>query len=249
MATIRYTKDELFESLKRTRLRTVVVEGGDDLEVLRDIEARLAKMSGAVDFCVAGDKSTVLWIWEQRDQLPNSTVGFLADSDLWLFDNSRAGYPNVVFTRGYSIENICLGAQGLLDMVNARESAQIDWQHALNGLIDWFSSETAYYLSGANPILDVGIQQILETSGHFDLTPQAKARIQVAPAEFFATTRQIIRSNPITYIRGKQLFLALAEILNKHDGFRTPLKSLRAFGSRTENPEIENLIADLANSF
>lgn len=249
MATLRYSPDELIEALKRTRIKTIVVEGGDDLEILRDLEARLSKTVGSVDFCVAGDKTTVLGIWQHRESLPKTTVGFLADSDLWLFDNKRQDFSSVVFTNGYSIENICFGSQSLQDLINARPPTKQAWDHALGGLIDWFSSEAAYYLNGSNPFLDIGIHQILDVGGAFDLIPEATARVQAAPQQLFAVTKELVQESPYMYIRGKQLFLALSEILSRHEGNRISLKSLKTIGSRTPNSAIEELIMDLSNSF
>ena len=213
MATLRYTTDELVEALKRTRIRTIVVEGGDDLEILRDLEARLSQTCCSVDFCVAGDKKTVLEIWRQKAALPGNTIGFLADSDLWLFNNQCLSYPSVVFTNGYSIENICIRAQSLHDFAGARAATNERWQRALGSLVDWFSGEVAYYLNGENPLLDIGIQQILDIDTSCDLTPQARTRIASAPQALYVEAKEKVRIDPFLYIRGKQLFLTLSEVL------------------------------------
>jgi hypothetical protein len=249
MATKGYTTDELIESLKRTRIKTIVVEGGDDIEVLRDLESKLVEYCGFVDFCHAGDKSSVLRIWERKDTFPNEMIGFLVDSDLWLFNTEREKYPKVVFTHGYSIENICIQSQSVVAMANAREPIKRHWETAIIGLAEWFAAEAAYHLDGQNPVLDIGIHQILDVNAGFELTQLAKARIAEAPAAFFASTKNTVALEPLRFIRGKQLFLALSEVLCKHDGDRTSVKVLKRIGSRTSNAAIDALVAELATSF
>jgi len=249
MATTRYSTVELIELLKRTRLKTIVVEGGDDIEVLRDLESKLSEHCGPVDFLPAGDKLSVLRIWEQREKLPRDTVGFLVDSDLWLFNAEREKYPKIIFTHGYSIENTCIQSQSVIDLANARRPTQRIWETAIFGLVDWFAAEAAYHLDGQNPILDIGLQQILDVNAEFELTQRAKERIAGAPSSFFTTTRTTVASDPLRFIRGKQLFLALSEVLCKHDGDRTPVRMLKRIGSRTSNMAIDSLVSQLATSF
>lgn len=249
MATKGYTTEELIESLKRTKIKTIVVEGGDDVEVLRDLESKLTRHCGFVDFYYAGDKLSVLRIWEQKATFPEAMIGFLVDSDLWLFNSEREKYPKVVFTHGYSIENICIQSQNLIDLAHARQPTKICWETAIIGLVEWFAAEAAYHLDGQNPILDIGLHQILDVNAGFELTQLAKARIADAPADYFASTKNTVASDPLHFIRGKQLFLALSEVLSKHDGDRTSVKVLKRIGSRTSNAAIDALVTELANSF
>lgn len=249
MANLRYTTEELIESLKRTRLKTIVVEGGDDIEILRDIESKLSVHCGSVNFLHAGDKLSVLRIWEKKYTFPHNTVGFLADSDLWLFNSDREKYPQVVFTHGYSIENVCIKSQSVTDFAGARELTQTSWKAAISSLVDWFAAEAAFHLDGQNPIFNIGVSQILDFNAGFVLTQTAKDRIAAAPPLYFSSTRDIIITDPLRFIRGKQLFQALSEVLNKHDGDRTSVKILKRMGSRTENPAIDALVFELANSF
>ncbi len=146
MATKGYTTEELIESLKRTKIRTIVVEGGDDVEVLRDLESKLTKHCGFIDFYHAGDKFSVLRIWEQKATFPEAMIGFLVDSDLWLFNSEREKYPKVVFTHGYSIENICIQSQSVMDLAHARQPTTRFLDTAITGFLEWFSAEAAYHL-------------------------------------------------------------------------------------------------------
>lgn len=206
MATLRYTTEELIESLKRTRFKTIVVEGGDDIEILRDIESKLSLHCGSVNFVHAGDKTSVLRIWEEKESFPHETIGFLADSDLWLFNSERKNYPKVVFTHGYSIENVCIQSPSVTDFAGARIPTQTSWTAAIVSLIDWFSAEAAFHLDGQNPIFNVGVGQIFDCNAGFALTQMSKDRIAAAPPLYFAYIRNIVITDPLRFIRGKQLF-------------------------------------------
>lgn len=248
MVTARYTTEEIVESLKRTSIKTIVVEGNDDMEALRDLETRISRASGPVSFYPAGDKASVLKIASQKPAFGKATVSFLADSDLWLFTDEKAAHPDVVFTNGYSIENLCIACPNLKHLIDARPATVSAWENALSGLSDWFASEAAYYLNGENPRLDIGIRLILSSENNFDLTPNAKIRISNSPKTIFCEVKAIVQGNPLKFIRGKQLFLALSEVLEKQDGNRISIKTLRSLGSRLPNPAIDALIADLVVS-
>lgn len=248
MATLRYTTDEIIALLKHTKINTIVVEGKDDIDVIRDLESRILQRFESVDFLFAGDKNSVLKIWAHKHEFKNSSVGFLVDSDLWLFTNDREAYPGVIFTKGYSIENICLVCPGLLALCNARNGTATAWTLTINNLVKWFSAEVSYYLSKFNPILDIGINQILDANNNFDLTKTAENRIHNAPNHFNQLFHSNISSNPLQFIRGKQLLMAMNTVIEKCEGNKISIKTLRAIGSKQENTAIDQLILDIANA-
>jgi hypothetical protein len=244
--TLRYTPDELVQVLKRTTLDTIVAEGGDDLQVLRDLEEKLTQQYGAVNFIVAGDKSTVLKAWQEKNQYTRAKIGFLADSDLWLFTEDRQQYPSVVFTDAYSIENLCMSSNSVIALVTSRLDSRCSWQSALNSLADWFSAEVAFFLNNLPCVLNVGIDRIIDVNANFGLTQYARDRIAEAPQQSFNAVQPLVAGDPLRFIRGKSLLLTLAYVMRRHDGNTMSINQLMRIGSRTENDALDTLIGDLS---
>lgn len=248
MATATYSKEEIISLLKRSNLKTVIVEGIDDIGVLRDIESRIKTKYGNVDFLPAGNKDMVLKIWEHNSEFVKSSVGYLVDSDLWLFNTECLKFNEVIFTKGYSIENICIQFNDLSNLVTTRHSTEASWNTALAGLTKWFAAEVAYFLNDENPILDINIGKILALSNDFILTDDALTRISNAPSDKLEQVKSLISKNPLYYIRGKQLFLALKEVIQKSENVNHSVKSLKSLGAKLPNPAVDALIFDIATA-
>lgn len=247
MSTLRYTLEEMIESLKRTAINTVVVEGNDDIDIMRDIESRLSQIAGDVDFFPAGDKLSVLKIAESHDEFKKAKISYLADSDLWLFNDARANHPGVIFTEGYSIENICIQSPHVADLANARQKTEAVWKAALINLSEWFCAEVAYFLNGENPSFNIGVQQIVDFNNNCTLTPQARMRVEAAP-QLPDELKDLVTQNPLLYIRGKQLFLALSEVMAIQEGNRIPVKTLKSLGAKLPNQTMDELVQKICES-
>ena len=50
MPAANYTIEENIEILKRTKIKTIVAEGVDDLEILRTIEAKIKSATGEINW-------------------------------------------------------------------------------------------------------------------------------------------------------------------------------------------------------
>jgi hypothetical protein len=77
----RMSVDEIISTLKHSSVASIVVEGNDDVIVLRAIEEDLH--SYGVSLIVAGGRNSVLEIFKRRSELPAGLpVVFVADRDL-----------------------------------------------------------------------------------------------------------------------------------------------------------------------
>lgn len=117
MRTEVFTPEEIINTINRSSLKTVLVEGKDDLSIYRKIEDDIDDTE--INILPCGGRSVVLKIYEQKAELKSKTL-FVCDSDLWHF----TGFPDyidndVLTTTGYSIEN---------DMF-------IDGEEMINGLL------------------------------------------------------------------------------------------------------------------
>ena len=242
MPAANYTIEENIEILKRTKIKTIVAEGVDDLEILRTIEAKIKSATGEINFIIAGSKDAVLQIWGKRDLFKTAPIGFLADSDMWLFDSKTQNYPGIIFTEGYSVENISIQNDCFLQLIEHSNALKISWNNALLSLAKWFAAEVAFYLKDSPPILDLDVSKILNEAENYILSEEATARIQNCPKEQWDYLLQKIEVEPLKFIRGKQLFRALHLIINRNESVNFQLKVLKAMGVRLENPHVINLI-------
>lgn len=240
-----YTVEENIEILKRTRVKTIVAEGADDLEMLRIIEAKIKSTSEEINFIVAGSKDAVLQIWNHRELFKSAPIGFLADSDMWLFDSKKQNYPGVVFTEGYSIENISIRNTCFTQLIEHSEVLKKSWNSALESLSKWFAAEAAFYLQDSSPILDLDVSKILDEEKNFALSADAAERFKNCPTKHLDYLLKQVRADPLKFVRGKQLFRALHQIMGKHDPVNFQLKALKAMGIRLENIHVAKLIEAL----
>jgi hypothetical protein len=82
----RMSVDEIISTLKHSSVASIVVEGNDDVIVLRAIEEDLH--SYGVSLIVAGGRNSVLEIFKRRSELPAGLpVVFVADRDLWILSD------------------------------------------------------------------------------------------------------------------------------------------------------------------
>ena len=104
------TVDELVATLHRSELPTVVVEGKDDMQIYRWVEARIGNRNA--DVLPVGGRENPLSVYERRTEYAHLPVAFVADRDMWLFSGIPPGYRDIIWTEGYSIENdLYLGAE------------------------------------------------------------------------------------------------------------------------------------------
>lgn len=249
MASARYTCDEVIAILKRSSLSSMLVEGTDDIEVVRNLELSLKRDVPDIDFFNAGDRGTVLAVWTRRIEIQPARVSFLADSDLWLFTDDRANYPGVVFTDGYSIENCCVAADAVQSLIFAREETAAVWTTVIENLTKWFAAEIWFAQSGQPFQINRGLETILDPTNGFALKPEILGRIESANEGERVRLETIIRNDPLKVVIGKVLVLAIKSVLEQCEALPVSKKVLLALGSKTENPKFTALVSRITLSF
>lgn len=143
----RLTVDELFETLKRTALPTVLVEGKDDIIFYRRIEEDLKHYG--VDMLPAGNKAMVLELCDRLGEIKLSApIIFVVDKDLWVhLSESDLPLPNkVITTSGYSIENDAFNDGELGALLDAKESSAFTAD--LNKFLFWYALALSRHFAG-----------------------------------------------------------------------------------------------------
>ena len=97
------TSDILIETLKRSSLKTVLIEGKDDLQIYRHIEDELDYLE--VDFLPCDGRANLLEVYKSKEEIKTKLL-FICDSDMWLFVPKPTFLKeHIIITEGYSIEN------------------------------------------------------------------------------------------------------------------------------------------------
>ena len=203
------TVDELVSILRRSKLPTVVVEGRDDMRVFRWMEDLIN--AHEVDVLGVGGRPNLFAIYDRRSEFAHLSVAFIADRDKELFTQLPAGYEDVIWTKGYSIENdLYAGAEpsleSLMDPHEADEHRQL-----LNTIVKWFAFEVEEFLVGRDHEFDHHCNEIVhlgQTVMDNDFRQRRGFRQPNSELE------QQIREAYQFQLRGKQLFQMLVRFLS-----------------------------------
>lgn len=248
MASARYTTEEIIALLKRSNLKTVIAEGSDDVEVLRNLEDQIKNQVPGVDFLDAGGKPEVMRIHSRRSELPPNSSGFLVDQDLWLFTDENNLYQSLITVDGYSIENDCLRCDSILNLVQSRPQTREYWNKLLDILTKWFSIEASRALSELPYVTNTGIELILDSNSLTPKFDEAK-RLEGVPSSTYSSVSEKVTSNPLRYLPGKILVQAIKRTLEEKENLPIPKRGLLAIGSKNPNPYISRLSEEITKCF
>jgi Protein of unknown function (DUF4435) len=200
------TEEEIVQTLKRTSLTTVIVEGEDDVTIYRWIENEIG--IDKVNFLPCGGRGTLLNVFKRRAEFKNSRVIFVADKDCYVYSEIPDEYTDIIWTTGYSIEN---------DLYFGRH---------LEKLLDK-SEKNKFSISIENFLLYYGFQyEKLKANYDFDFSyhPNQVLNEQERLCNNFASnisykeprfeTVELLKSNYELLIRGKSLFAIIIRHLS-----------------------------------
>lgn len=164
------------ESLVRRYTKKGTVIKGDNADIL--LVGRLAK-KGTV---VKGDNADILKELMKQSKRKFSPITskddllslyrkkqlsiYVVDQEMRVFSETPESYLNVIWTKGYSLENDLYIGGGLEDLIAPHER----WKHrqVLNATIKWFAFEVEEFLGGRTLDMDVGLLDIV-LPGQLDL--------------------------------------------------------------------------------
>jgi hypothetical protein len=127
----------------------------------RWIEDRLG--SHLANILPCGNRDNLFAVYNRRSEFRHLKCAFLADRDMWLFDNRCSQYGSIVFTRGYSIENDILNGSHVDDLLSRTE--QGSFQAISTSLAQWFAFEVQEYRAGRNFTVDVHPNRVVPKGG------------------------------------------------------------------------------------
>ena len=209
MPRLNPTVDELVSTLRRSRLPTIVVEGKEDMQIFRWMEDVLEVHKA--DVLGVGGRPNLLAVYDRRSEFAHLPVAFIADQDKELFTQLPGGYEEIIWTKGYSIENdLYVGAEpsleSLMDPHEADEHGKL-----LDTIVEWFTFEVEEFLAGRTPEFDHHCNEVVHL-GQTEMDNGFRERRGFHPPN--VAIYQQIREAYQLQLRGKQLFQVLVRFLS-----------------------------------
>ena len=204
------TVDDWIDTFRNTDMPTVIVEGEKDIPIYRRIEKYIGLQDA--DVIPAGGRNNLLSLYERRKEFAHlPAVVFVADRDLWLFSGIPPGYPDIIWTEGYSIENDLYAGADLEKVLNTNDVDE--HRQVLDSIIEWFAFEVEEHLAcrpahvarGCNTVVPLGkteMDQDFRNSRGFR-PPDEQLHQQIKDAYQFQ-------------LRGRSLFDLLIRFLNAY---------------------------------
>jgi hypothetical protein len=201
--------DEIVNTLKRSSLTTVLVEGKDDVLIYRWIENEIGVVNA--NFFPCGGRGKLLEVFARREEFRNIKTVFVADKDAFVYVNPPENLNEIIWTNGYSIENDLYFGRNI-ELLLDNDEKEI-FLKSLNSFIEYYAFEIQNYLENKNFCFRNHPQHIL-----CDIKNEVKHEFleQINFVEAKSEIVNNLRDNYDVLIRGKSLFAILTRILSKH---------------------------------
>lgn len=200
------TVDEIIATVKRSAYPTAIIEGKDDVVVMRRLEDTFS--SSGLTIIPAGGRAAVLSVFERRSEMGASAkVAFIADKDLYVVLGipQKYNHDDLVFTDGYSIENDMFRDGELHKLIP--ESDRVKFDQDVSNIAKWYCLSCQRIELGSNEKVDIHPNFFLDD--HSKLL----SAMTLKPNESFARNiHSEINGEYYKYLRGKSLF----GILQRH---------------------------------
>ncbi len=207
LTRVDYTVEELVAYVKRSERPIIFVEGRDDMQIYRCLEDQMNHGVGVIIPC--GGRTRLLDLAKRQNEFAGKKVAFLADSDCFNIFGVRIELPNLIWTHGYSIENDLLASGTIFALMTNAEL--IRFETLLNLLADWFVGCVCAHLEGADLLISVHSNRVIDFKS---LTLNEGYHSELEFERKHQNKANLVRSDSKRFIRGKNIFDILAEILS-----------------------------------
>ncbi len=195
----------------------LVVEGKDDVFIYKWLLEH--EFNDKIEIVQVGGRDAVLAVYDEvtarREDFPRVPIIFIADQDMDIFKSGPpSGYPDVIWTKGYSVENELYkaGEKFLMDRLKGNEKAL--YGNLLETITEWFAFEVEEFLNEKKYEVKTSIQEITGS----------KENTETNMCSSFKTRRGFYSPKPCTLhsiktdfplkFRGKHLFDMLDRYLH-----------------------------------
>ena len=156
-------------------------------------------------------RNELLSIYERRSEFVDVPVVFVGNREMWSFMRVPEDYEDIIWTRGYSLENDLYEEADLERLLEPHET----WKHqqVRNSVIEWFAFEVEEFLAGRREKIDMNFELS-------DIVPEGELGLDKEFCQhlgFYLPPSKRVQQIKETYERrlpGKFLFQMLIRFLN-----------------------------------
>jgi len=240
------TVDEIVNTLKRSYLPTILIEGTDDVFVYRWLKGKLNNSLVSLQTC--GGRNSLFSIHDRKHEFSDKNVVFVADRDAFRFDGIPDERDTIIFTSGYCIENDIFEGSNIGYFVDIEDRVDHDLLRRIIG--KWFAFQVNKYQLEApttqNKSLSVATHiNVISPAGLGAICPTYSA--DIGYSEPSSDSIDLIMNEYNLNVRGKQLFQMLSRFLSKKGRFSSfSDKNLIEIALKQgENVYLNKLVSDL----
>lgn len=156
------TADIIIETMKRSSLNTLFIEGKDDLLIYRKIQDDISDL--IFDLFPCQGKINLINVYEKKHLFGNKNL-FICDKDMWVFQPSEIeNNDDLITTSGYSIENE-LFQDSKIFIFKLFTNVEIEkFEKLIKSICKWFAFEVELYLNNNSDKCCYSETSILSTS-------------------------------------------------------------------------------------
>ncbi len=207
------TPDIIVETLKRSSIDTVLIEGKDDKQVFDYIEKDIKDQ--IIDFFPCNGRNNLIEVYKRRDELASKCL-FFCDSDLWLFKDCEFETDStLISTEGYSIENDLFEDSKEFVLSLFDEEEFIKFETLINNLSRWFAYQVHLYLNDLP--CDYAEKSVLSPNFVQELDVITQDYLDFDYSQIDESLKEKFENYPHIYLRGKFIFQIFELIFQQRD--------------------------------
>lgn len=235
------TEEEIVQTLKRSSLTTIVIEGQDDLTIYRWIENEIGY--DKVNFLPCGGRDTLFNVYKRSNEFHRNRVIFVADKDCFVYSAIPIEYKNIIWTTGYSIENDLYYGKHLERLLDKSEKNK--FLISLDNFILYYGSQYENLLNNCEFDFSYHPNQVLNESNL--LCSNFTSTIDFTEPK--SETISFLKSDYELLLRGKSLFALIIKILShkKRKVKHSKLALMEHCYKLHRSSVLENLIEEIKN--
>lgn len=207
------TPDIIVETLKRSSINTVLIEGKDDKQIFDYIERDIKDQ--IIDFFPCNGRNNLIEVYKRRDEISAKCL-FFCDSDLWLFKDCEFDTDEtLISTVGYSIENDLFEDSKEFVLSLFDEDEFIKFETLINNLSRWFAYQVYLYLNDLP--CDYAERSVLSPYFVQDFNVITKDYLEFDYSQVEENLKDKFENYPHIYLRGKFIFQIFELIFQQRD--------------------------------
>lgn len=156
------TAEIIIETMKRSSLNTLFIEGKDDLLIYRKIQDDIDDL--IFDLFPCQGKINLIGVYENKHLFGNKNL-FICDKDMWVFKPSEIeNNEDLITTYGYSIENELFQDSEVFILKLFTKDEIEKFEKIIKSICKWFAFEVELYLNDKSDKCCYSETSILSTS-------------------------------------------------------------------------------------